>query len=56
MKLNIVHFILILVSSLFSQIDMIYSYELQYGDGQQVIGQASNNPQKEQYSYLQNIF
>tara|TARA_Y100000590_G_C15725633_1_gene1015175 strand:+ start:1186 stop:2820 length:1635 start_codon:yes stop_codon:yes gene_type:complete len=54
-KLNIVHFILILVSSLFSQIDMNYSYELQYGDGQQVIGQASNNPQKEQYSYLQNI-
>ena len=34
---------------------MNYSYELQYGDGQQVIGQASNNPQKEQYSYLQNI-
>ena len=39
----------------FSQANVNYSYEMQYGDGKQVLGQSSSNPQKVPYSYLQNI-
>ena len=38
---------------MFSQIEMNYSYEMQYGNGQQVTGQA--NLSKEDYSYIENL-
>ena len=53
--LYIIYFVLIFMKISFSQVDMNYSYEMQYGDGQQVIGQSTNNPQQEPYSYFQNI-
>ena len=47
--------LILLINGLFSQIDMDFSYEMQYGNGKQVIGQASDDPKKEEYSYFQNI-
>ena len=46
---------MLMMNVLFSQIDMDFSYEMQYGNGKQVIGQASDDPKKEEYSYFQNI-
>lgn len=46
---------MLLMNGLFSQIGMDFSYEMQYGNGKQVIGQASDDPKKAEYSYFQNI-
>jgi len=40
---------------LFSQLEMNYSYEMKYGDGKEVRGQASNNPYTTDYSYFENL-
>ena len=51
-------FFLLIVSLgniLLPQVEMNYSYEMQYGNGKQVIGQASEDPYKEDYSYLENL-
>ena len=40
---------------LFPQIEMNYSYEMKYGRGKEVRGQASSNPYTTDYSYIENL-
>ena len=53
MKIQIIFMLVNLVSIMFSQVEMNYSYEMQYGNGQQVTGQ--NNLSKEGYTYIENL-
>ena len=48
-------FLLLIVNILLSQIEMNYSYQMQYGNGKQVIAQASDDPYTDDYSYLENL-
>jgi len=57
MKTRLAALMALFVGILFAQLEMNYSYEMKYGDGQQVLVTSPNNlfPKGEDYNYLENI-
>ena len=55
MKIHFPHIIALTVGILSAQVQMKYSYEMQYGNGQQGLNQASANPDTADYSYFENL-
>ena len=55
MKTKIVLTLSILLGSIIAQAEMNYSYEMKYGKGKEVRGQASSNPYTADYSYFENL-
>ena len=44
-----------MLGSIIAQADINFSYEMKYGDGKQVTGTASDNPDTLDYSYFENL-
>ncbi|SVC61580.1 uncharacterized protein METZ01_LOCUS314434, partial [marine metagenome] len=55
MKTQLAIMMALILGILFAQVEMNYSYEMKYGDGKEVRGQASNNPYTTDYSYFENL-
>ena len=55
MSTKIVLTLSILLGSIIAQAEMNYSYEMKYGKGKEVRGQASSNPYTTDYSYFENL-
>ena len=55
MKTRLAALIALFVGILSAQLEMNYSYEMKYGDGKQVTGVASDDPDTSVYSYVENI-
>ena len=55
MKTKIVLTLSILLGSIIAQAEMNYSYEMKYGDGNQVTGSASDNSITSDYNYFENL-
>jgi len=55
MSTKIVLTLSILLGSIIAQVEMNYSYEMKYGKGKEVRGQASSNPYTTDYSYFENL-
>ncbi len=45
----------IVLGSIFAQAEINFSYEMKYGDGKQVTGTASDNPDTLDYNYFENL-
>ena len=43
------------LGSIFAQAEINFSYEMKYGDGKQVTGTASDNPDTLDYNYFENL-
>ena len=55
MKTRLAALIALFVGILSAQLEMNYSYEMKYGDGEQVTGTASNSPVASDYNYFENL-
>jgi len=55
MKTKLVLTLSIMLGSIIAQAEMNYSYEMKYGKGKEVRGQASSNPYTTDYSYFENL-
>ncbi len=55
MKTKIVLTLSILLGSIIAQADINFSYEMKYGDGKQVTGTASDDPDTLDYNYFENL-
>ena len=55
MNTKIVLTLSILLGSIIAQADINFSYEMKYGDGKQVTGTASDDPDTLDYNYFENL-
>ena len=55
MKTKIIVTLSLLLEIIVAQADINFSYEMKYGDGKQVTGTASNNPDTLDYNYFENL-
>jgi len=55
MKTKIILTFSIFLGSIIAQADVNFSYEMKYGDGKQVTGTASDNPDTLNYNYFENL-
>ena len=55
MIISLTTVLVLLYGVLSAQLEMNYSYEMKYGDGNQVTGIASDDPDTSVYSYVENI-
>ena len=55
MNTKIVLTLSILLGSIIAQAEINFSYEMKYGDGKQVTGTASDDPDTLEYNYFENL-